>query len=146
MQHLSLSEDRVAPWDGDGVRVPGDVVRGPKTLNIFDALFTVTEVLVFARGLAYRDVLEPTASLRIELHRMKGRRLVAPRSPWFQGEYVSNEDKICWRSEAPAIVVLATATDLALQAALYIFEVFGWSDPPIGLIEENQRRLLERRL
>jgi hypothetical protein len=146
VQHLSLPEDRTSPWDEDERRRVGTVVEEPRTLNFFDALYTVTEILMFAGGLAYRDVFESSASLRIELHRMKGRRLVAPRSPRFRDEFVSGVDTICWRQTVPSLAVLATAPELALDAATHIFTQFGWGKHSRKLVEEEQRRLLERRL
>jgi len=146
VQHLSIPEDRIAPWDETDNQKTGEIVKDARTLNIYDALFTITEILLFARGLAYRGVLQPSASLRIELHRTKGRRLIAPRSPWFRGDYMSEENVICWRNLTPSITILTTAPELALDATLHVFKQFGWHKPSRGMIEESQRRLLERRL
>ena len=85
------------------------------TLNFINALYTITEVMLFARALAYRNVLEPAANIGIELHGMEGRRLTAPESIPFRGSYVAQTDTI----RAAAIVAAIAATGLSLaQRAL----------------------------
>jgi hypothetical protein len=145
VHHFSVSED----WQPDGARAlgppngasPGSV----RTLSIYNTLYTLTEILEFARKLAYRDVLEPAAVIQIELHGMKGRGLEGPGSLRMRrGLYRSQTDLICWKKTVLATELLVTAMDLALDAAVHVFERFNWNSPSRAMLQQGQRQLLTR--
>jgi hypothetical protein len=146
VHHFGLREDRMPPGWGVGGN-PVQVVSGQQRwLHVLSTLYTITEVLVFARNLAYRAVLEPAADITIELHGAEGRALAAPADRDLYGFYQATTDIICWHETLPAATLLATAPDLALDATVHVFERFGWEEPPRDTLAEDQRRLLERRL
>lgn len=148
VHHFSVTEDREPPSLATRNSGPSPVVAGPKHLEYLNgALYTLTEILEFARGLAYRGVLDPSAFIRIELHGMEGRFLSVP--AWhmpFVPPHISRIDLIPWERTLHSIELLATADKLAVDAAIDIFERFGWLGPSRMLLEEEQRRLIERRL
>ncbi|MGD9893272.1 MAG: hypothetical protein AB7R89_31150 [Dehalococcoidia bacterium] len=146
LHHLSLREDRTPPGGSVGGN-PAPIVTGePRQLSVLSTLYSITEILVFARNLAYREVLEPAADITIELHGMEGRILTAPFDRDLHDRYQATTDVICWHETLPAATLLATATDLALDATVHVFERFGWEEPPRAVLAEDHRRLLERRL
>lgn len=146
VHHRSCEEDREPP--AFGMRTLSPKVRERRLrLDALGALYTVTEVYEFARNLAYGEVLEPVSHITIELHGAAGRTLILPddfrrggRSLTSTAGVVSSEFTVL------PVVLLATASELALDAAIHIFEQFGWHDPPRDLLAEEQRRLLEHRL
>ena|SRR5215207_1389878 len=142
VHHFSLREDRTPVGGNPAPTISG---RQPQ-LSVLSTLYTVTEVLTFARNLAYREVLEPAADITIELHGMAGRVLTASFDRELHGHYEATTDLICWHETVPATALLATASDLALDATVHVFERFGWQDLPREVLAEDQRRLLERRL
>ncbi len=147
VHYFFVSEDwLLGAWDGTTVEDKArGFASGDRTLNVYNALYTCTEVLQFAARLAYRDVLEPAARVRIELHRSRGRRLVAPRDERSLDQFVSREDTVCWQSDTMSAHLIAAAPQLAVDAAMSLFKRFGWS-PSRRLLELRQQRLLEHRL
>jgi hypothetical protein len=126
-------------------RQNGTTEQYARVINFVNILFMITEILEFARNLAHRDVLAPDAVVQIELHGMKGRRLVASESTWWTGTYVANDDVISWKSQLLPIELITAAPRYALDAARHVFERFGWFDPPVESLKHRQQLLLEGR-
>lgn len=147
VHRFAMPEDWKVPSLDHWSRETSAVTTGPRQLDFVDALYTVTEILKFARNLAFRDVLEPAAYLSIELHGTKGRSLSAPSSRMaLLRPYKASVDTICWERMLFAAELIATAPQVAIDAAIHIFERFGWDSAPRDLLVQDQRRLLERRL
>ncbi len=145
IHHFFVSED----WLLDDGRTEESkreqFLAGDRWLNVYNALYSCTEILRFAGRLAYRDVLEPAAIVRIELHRMKGRRLVAPQDEAPLDQFVSQQDPICWELGTIPAHLIAAAPQLAVDAAMSLFKRFGWK-PSRRLLEMRQQRLLDHKL
>jgi hypothetical protein len=144
IHQFAVTEDRQPPslevrnWD---LSSPKDGVR---TLSLLNMLYTVTEIMEFARRLAHREVLGLAATLRIELHGMEERRLVAPAEHLFTHTYTSDNDEICWEHTSLTASLIATAPTMAIDATTHILERFKWYDPPHGMLEEDQARFYRR--
>ncbi|MHB8576084.1 MAG: hypothetical protein ACYDCQ_12220 [Dehalococcoidia bacterium] len=145
VHQFGVRQDRLPPTPTTSAGRAGDVIQQPRFLDFVEVIFTLTEILEFTRSLAYRGVLDPDVSLRIELHGMQDRMLVSPRR-FVHEYYIASCDDIAWTCTEPAPVVIADAPQLAIDAAMHIFERFNWPDPPRAVFEEDQRRFLERRL
>jgi hypothetical protein len=128
-----------------GERNPGDVVKGPPVLSFLNLLYTLTEILEFARRLAHREALGDVASIRIELHGMQGRRLTLPHLPQVPAEYISHSDTITWEHVGPSADLIATAPGMALNATAHVLERFQWTDVPVRMLDAEQRRFYEKR-
>lgn len=149
--HFFISEDWLV--EGEQIeqskqyRIPSDT----RWLNLNNALYSCTEIVRFAARLAFRDVLEPAAVVHIELHRLAGRRLVAPSDGVVAsngrvgGEHIAHTDSVNWETIVLPSQLIAASSDLALDAALHLFDAFDWH-PSRQLLEDKQQRLLERRL
>lgn len=114
-----------------------------------DILFTLTEILHFAVGLAQAGVLEPTAFLSIQLHNTSNYMLFESFERFFPNEYVNQSNMPIEKQESvPVGQLSAVADQLALEMAIKIFEVFGWipSEAVVRTLAEDQRKLIERRL
>ncbi|MBI2760828.1 MAG: hypothetical protein HYX51_05320 [Chloroflexi bacterium] len=142
---FSVHEDVMSGTTIRGSHQNGTVDPEVRVINFVNILFMMTEILEFARNLAHRDVLAPAAVIRVELHGMKDRRLVAPESMWWNGTYVASDDVIQWKAQLLPIELIAAAPRHALDAALHVFERFGWFDPPRATLERRQLLLLEGR-
>lgn len=143
VHNFAVSEDREDAWQR--THVPSPVVEGPRTLSIFNLLYTMTEILEFARRLAHRDVLGSTASIRVELHGMNDRQLTAPPEHRLRRNYVSNTDTICWERGLSSAALIATAPKVAIDATKYVLERFQWIDSPLPTFDDEQRRFYEKR-
>jgi hypothetical protein len=146
VHHSSVFEDRMPPTSPGGPRQVSPLSNEPRRLSFLEVLYSMTEILAFAQGLAYRKVLEPSANICIELHGMKGRKLVGYSARRLPGRYVADTDCIHWETTSPSVVILAISAELALEAAIHVFKRFGWEDPTPEMLKEDQRRLLEHRL
>lgn len=136
-------------WVGeDGMDMPqnGTGTEPVRILNTFNTLYTLTEILEFARRLAYREVLFPTVSITIELHNMQDRQLVPSKGRMRFGVYKSHDATISWTNLVHPAKLIANGSELALDAALHFFERFNWHQPPRHLFAQEQRRLYERQI
>ena len=114
-------------------------------------LFTLTEVLRFAVGLAQGGVLDPTAFLSIQLHNTHDYLLYEDFSrPWFLAhEYANSSSKPIEQERSVSVDQLAAVADqVALETAIEVFEGFHWvpREETIRWLAEEQKKLVERRL
>lgn len=114
-----------------------------------DVLFTLTEILLFAIGLAKGGVLDPTAFLSVQLHNTKDYMLFESFDRFFPHEYVNQWDTpIAFEESLPASELSASANKIAFDMAIKVFSVFGWTpaEAAIRNLVEDQKKLIERRL
>lgn len=115
-------------------------------LEIFVALYTLTEVFEFAIRLAQRDLLTPAAYINISLNGARDRMLFF--WDWrrhLRGRYISRVDTIPLESTLPPDELIATGHDVALNKTVELLNKFNWNDVPREVLAEQQRKLLERR-
>jgi hypothetical protein len=138
---FSLREDWLRPSGRMDVE-PG------KALGTVLTLFTLTEMFLFAARLAEAVPLGPRISLDYRLNRLNGRRLESfdPMTIdlWSGGKAADDLTDFGARIDLPTADFIASASDLAIDQALEIFERFNWS-PPRELLLDDQRKLLQQR-
>jgi hypothetical protein len=113
-------------------------------------LFTLTEILRFAVGLA-NSALSPTAFLSIELHNTSDYMLFENfERPFFSFQaFVNPSDRPIEQKKSAHVSQLAAEADqIALEIAIEIYSVFGWipTDAAIRMLAEDQKELIERKL
>ena len=145
IHHLSMRHDRTPADPFMTARSGGTLRQEPPQLDFVDVLYSLTEVLAFARGLAHRDVLTPAGELRVELHGTAGRLLLGPPGRLMDSYCQAQIDPIVWSESQLAAVLIAEAPRLALEATVHVLERFNWSEPPRAVLEAEQRRFLDRR-
>lgn len=114
-----------------------------------DVLFTLTEVLRFAVGLAQGGILDPAAFISIRLKNTYDYMLFESFSRFFPREYVNPSDRpIEQEWSLPVGELSALADQMALDMAIKIYSVFNWSpaEAAIRTLVEDQKKLVERRL
>lgn len=131
IHHLSCREDADRP--------------SRKVLSMLGTLYTTTEVLLFASRLASKNLLEPAAQISIKLLGMDGRLLDEP-GRVLSREYIARVDEITFDKVIETELLIATSSEIALDATVSIFERFNWEYPSRQVLVEDQRKLLERRL
>lgn len=146
VHHAAIRYDRLPVNQFDRSTHSGALLPGQRHIDFIDVLYTVTEILEFTKGLAYRGVLDPAGALRIELHGTAQRMIIGPPGRLLNGLYTAAIDPITWSETQPATALIADAPRLALDATIHILERFNWTHPPRAMLEADQRRLLERRL
>jgi hypothetical protein len=146
VHHRALPEDRDLSGGARNGQSFGVLPHEARIVSFLGLIYTMTEILVFARNLAFREALDPAADILIELHGVNGHSLWAPNGRFLGVRLMATADPICWHQTVPTATLLATADDLALDAIEHVLERFGWDDPPRRILAEEQQRLLERRL
>jgi len=117
--------------------------RGKRYLNILRTLKIVTCLYEFAARMASQQLLEPEASISVELHGVDGRELsyMSPQ-PSLDGKYWGRTDTIQIERIVSPEALQANASELALDLTLEIFGKFGWQSPPKSLFTEEQARIV----
>jgi hypothetical protein len=118
-------------------------------LDVVGATLTLTEILLFASNLSKYEKYNGQIILRISIHNLKGRQLqtISPRRFPLFFEYVADENDITLFDEIVSTSELdEKKLDIAKKVAVNLFKYFGTFDPPIHVIEEDQMKLIERRL
>jgi len=116
-----------------------------------DVLYTLTEILHFAVGLAQGGVFNTNVFLSIQLHNTCEYMLFESfERPFFLvNKYVNKSDRPIELQETVPVGQLSSVADqIALEMAIKVFSVFGWvpSEAGIRMLAEDQKKLIERRL
>jgi hypothetical protein len=121
-------------------------------LAVLNTLYTVTEIFEFAARVAKQGRSGSATEISVELHGMKDRTLAL--EDMFRNISVlggsrhrmSSLDVITHRVELPVTNLLSNTSEDALNAAIAIYERFGWLNPSRQILAEDQKKFLERRL
>jgi hypothetical protein len=118
--------------------VPG---QGKKYLSIYRTLMIMSGIFEFAARMASRHLLDPGATLSLELHGLAGRELtfMDPRHRLEEKYWCRPDDIKIVRSLDPE-ELRSKSGDLALDMTIEIFQKFGWMNPPRSLLAEDQPR------
>lgn len=137
-------EDREeVPWRSSRF---GALAKPSKYLEIVSTLYQITEAYEFAARFATAANLSEGLFMSITLTDTKDRDLIY----WKLGRHL--RDRYICRS--PDIVIGESYSltqiresrhEYALRVALEVFDRFGWHQPPVQVLKEDQRRLIERR-
>ena len=95
--------------------------------------------------MAERGVLTPEAAISFELHGLDGRELVWPKDVFGGSHFLA---KNCWCQEenfevarqVPPAELQSKKRELALNVTEEIYSQFGWSDPPLTILADAQRK------
>ena len=118
-----------------------------KWLGIISTLYRLTEIFEFATRLASKGILAPSAKISIKLADAQNRHLVFEQgSRILRGPYVCDRPEIAFERTYMEPELRGEARELALTAAVHVYEPFNWNDPPRHVFAEDQKKLLERRL
>lgn len=114
-----------------------------------DVLYTLTEILRFAVGLAQSGIFDPIVFLSIQLHNTHDYMLFESSPRFFPHEYVNKSDRPIEQNQSVPVGELAAIADqIALKMAKKVFLVFGWvpAEGAVRTLAEDQKKLIERRL
>ncbi len=118
-------------------------------LSVVNALYTVTEAYSFAAELAKRSTLGDEVAIEIELGNVFNRTLFF----WGQFRFLFQPYTCHFDNENIIRKVVVSKQDLvenfaslAMKTTIGILNDFGWHDVNENIFQEDQRKLLERRL
>lgn len=116
-------------------------------LSILSTLYSITEIFEFTARMASKGIFVPGIELSIRLIDTEDRQLFFwDKLRTLNRAYKCTIPEILYGATFDRLKIMACAPELALDATRYIFERFNWSQVPMGILAEEQRKLLERRL
>lgn len=148
--HLfGLRED----WWGEDSWLPADhylkKIQPGTVLEAIGTIYSITEIYTFVRNLIQAKLYEGEVVVEISLIGAKDRKLFVSdpgRAPLFW-EYKSVVDRIDFPKKVYKVEDLETNyLDLAFDQTVYLFNQFNWDNPPLQVIKEDQKKLIERRI
>ncbi len=127
--------------------VEGRKDNGKPILSFINAIYSITEFLLFLKRL-YADSLQvPDIYLSIGLNRCNERKLVALDAlVAFWGSDISREDVICVEEVLKVVDLQAEYKEIAAKYIKRVFQIFNWEDVSDEVIDGWQRKLLERKI
>jgi hypothetical protein len=147
LHYFAVREDW-SEYDGWGITTNRNIKPG-EFLNITgEVTYELTEIFEFLSRLAKNGIYNEGVQVSISLNHTKGRKLAVMdprRAPLFD-EYKTSLDNIQFVKKFTGDEILINPKDLALEAILYIFDRFGWHNPPIGVLKSDQENLLKRNI
>ena len=141
IHYFAFIEDRFDPSRIE--KLPPDWEHG-HFLDPIQVIFRLTEIFEFAARLSFSPVADGQTHLEISTNGIKGRTLqcatgiviIAPRK-------LSHIENLPTAYDYSNIELIANNRELALKAALEIFQPFGWN-PSLSLLKDLQTNLLEK--
>jgi len=119
---------------------------GKKVLSFVSLIYSVTEILLFLKRLYTKyPTLSNDLELKISLSGCDGRKLSAfEPGVLISGYYISGEKTIPVERELSSVELEASAEVIARDIAKEMFMLFNWNDPVDSMIENWQKKLIER--
>lgn len=134
-------QDQSTVWSSKKISDPGEI------LSILSAVYSITEIYEFASRLALKGYLGKSCKLSISLHGTK-KRLLTMLDPGrlLDYNYRSNLEVIPHEVSLASENLIAKSADLAMDHIVWMFQRFNWDNVPRGVLQEDQRKLIEHRL
>ena len=124
-------------------------VKPGEAMDVLGLLFRLTEIYSFIKNLSANPIYDDGINIEISLCNTKNRKLVlldTSRVP-LSCEYKNFNDNIILQKK---LVSPKESEDnfkkFALEDAKHIYQQFQWENPPISNFEEDQNKLIERRI
>ncbi|MFA5792387.1 MAG: hypothetical protein WC897_00775 [Candidatus Gracilibacteria bacterium] len=153
VHYFGMREDwRITPVDAEEIKTrfhfPDDA-SVISFLEIFSTIYTITEIYLFASRLAQKGVLGESFHLEIQLNGVNGRTLYF--SNWgrdLRTVYTCKfqNGTILLSQDIDRADIITNYAELALKEITRLFHMFGWTAVSRSLLEDEQRKFLERRL
>ncbi|MFA6980521.1 MAG: hypothetical protein WC209_14455 [Ignavibacteriaceae bacterium] len=118
-----------------------------KYLEIIITIYTITEIFEFASRLANKNLLAPSFEISITLNDILDRQLMfyeEGRDLW--SDYRCKLENLEYKNEFASIDFINNYKELAIKATYWFFERFNWTSCSIGLLQEEQNKLYQRRI
>lgn len=117
-----------------------------KVLGVILALYTITEIFIFAKNLASKDIVGDSIHIEIELHGTGQRKLIMGEPlRHLHDNYICQVDKLeVFSGNVPVTKLLADYADIAMDVSIKTFNKFNWLNPEIkNVIKRDQDKLLK---
>lgn len=118
----------------------------PGFIDILNLLYNFTEFFEFAARLCGKNIYQEELEISIELLKIKDFALIAQYPKFWRGYYPATAEKITKTWMISPEDILSKSTELALEGAFYFLGRFGWHNPPIDILKEDQDKFLSSRI
>jgi hypothetical protein len=144
---FGLREDWLAEsWASDDH--PMKRIQPGQILEVIGTIYSLTEIYAFLNNLV-TNLDQDEVVIEISLVGTKGRDLHISdpgRAPLFM-EYKSRDLEIVLPKKVYSKEEInSNFLELAFEQIIYIFAQFNWDNPPLEVIKEDQKKLIERRI
>ncbi|HHT9119009.1 MAG TPA: hypothetical protein ACFYD3_00500 [Candidatus Hypogeohydataceae bacterium YC41] len=142
---LALRED----WSGNikyqNVWAPGDKSTVEKILSVFNTLYTLTEIFEFAKRLVQQNIFDPNVVIQLTLYDLLDRHLLADSWPRIM-PHVSKTYSWPWINTYPVEDILNKTYEFAFDAFRDLIDLFGWDNPPIDMLKNEQQKFVQGKI
>ncbi len=118
----------------------------PGFINILNLLYNFTEFFEFATRLCSKNLYQEELQISVEISRVKGFALIAQYPKHWIGYYPATADQIAKSWTISPEYLLAKNAELALEGTVYFLSRFGWHNPPIEILKQDQEKFLSGRM
>jgi len=145
IHYFALREDRFAedPWYSEHSRR----IKSMEAMGTVNAVFQMTEIFLFLERLTSSELYEDGVSVSIALNNTNGRKLWLDskgRVP-YSIDYKTEAKNIEYIKNFTKDEIIGNSKDLAFELILYVFDRFGWHNPNVATIRQDQDDLLNRK-
>lgn len=109
----------------------------PGFLDILNTIYCVSEVVEFAARLAQSGAYTGRIELTVELHGVRDFVLSAPWQRAWSEFYQASEDTLGNTWHLAVADLLADTVRPTLDIVMWLFEGFGWMDPPVEVLKKD---------
>lgn len=146
IHYLALNEDW---WEEDSWYSAELRKIPPKTiLTVVGTVYHFTEIFEFLNRLTQKGIYDEGIEISILLGNTQNRRLeiLDPMRAPFLREYKTGGKPIQFSQKYSKEKILENSKTLALETIIYFFHRFGWDEPNVEVIKNDQEKLISRRL
>lgn len=146
LHYLALRED----WLGEDTWKSNlaDEIKPMSSLNVITTVYQMTEIYLFLERLISDGIYDEGINVSISLINTNGRMLWI--NDFFRGGFnyprITFADKFDYSKTHEVADVLSKYRQLAIGAVLFIFDRFGWDNPPIDTLRKDQEDFLTQKM
>jgi hypothetical protein len=122
-----------------------DWKKVPGFISIINFTYNVTEIYEFAARLCQSQIYTGTINIKIELRGIRDFILSAPWDRVWHSYYAASEDILTKSADYESDRLIAMSKEVALESIAWFFERFGWLNPSMNVIANDQENLLKGR-
>jgi len=150
---LALREDWIEPerykymdigWGNN------EDLKNKRWLGVFGTLYTLTEIFEFAKRLARQNIFDENIVIEVKLCDLENRILVVDSSskvPFIWERKARIKEPWSYHKNLFSVNdVLSKADELALDAFIDLVYLFGWDNPPVESLKNDQQKFLQGRI
>jgi len=118
----------------------------PGFISILNLLYNFTEFFEFATRLCGKALYKDQLEISVELSNVRGFALIAQYPKFWNGYHPATSDQIVKSWTISPERLLSESAGLALEGAVDFLKRFGWHNPPLDILKQDQEKFLSSRI